>query len=393
MKIAMVLSTFPPISGGAGSSCEIISMELIKRGHEVHIITQKFNNEEKDFEEKTGLKIFRVKTPFSSGKTGLINFYKTAKKISDKIKELDKNENYDIIHSHEVTIGNSAVFMYTYGKENKRRKTVLKYGGDLVYEVLGTIKPKGWLPEKGYLASWKFSHILSRIFFILEKKMINHYALVYSNSEYGKWLLENEMKVNKKIKIVRNPIDTQKFKPMRKFLFKDYNKIVAITISRLVPWKGIETAIDAVKKLNGKVYLIVIGDGVYKERLKSMADKNIAFVNSIPHEKINDYINSCDIYIHPSYFDPNPNSLLEAMSCGKPCISANITTIKEFVKDNWNGLLFSAGNSDELKNKIGFLINNKKSGRLGNNAVKSILKNNSIGVVVDKIEKLYRCIK
>ncbi|MDD4984109.1 MAG: glycosyltransferase family 4 protein [Candidatus ainarchaeum sp.] len=393
MKIAMVLSTFPPVTGGAGSSCEAISIELAKRGHIIHIFTQKFSDYEKDAEERDGLKIFRVKTPYSSGKKGLLNFYKTARILSKKLKDEDKKENYDIIHSHEVTIGNTAVFLYNYFK---KKKTILKYGGDLVYEVLGILNVRGWDPKEGYLASWKFNNSTGRLMYNLEKKMINSYTAVYSNNEYGKWLLEKEMKVNKIIEVIRNPVDVKKFRPSLKQneVNRKYGKNIILSTARFVPWKGLDILIDAFKKINNKKFtLVIIGDGPYSSKLKEKAGNagNIKIIPSVSHEDIIKYYQASTIYAQPSYFDPNPNSLLEAMACGKACIATDISTIREVISAGNTGLLFEKGNSDSLAEKIMLLIKNKKlRERIGKNSRRQTLEKSSIYSISNQVEKMYR---
>ncbi len=54
---------------------------------------------------------------------------------------------------------------------------------------------------------------------------------------------------------------------------------------------------------------------------------------------------------------------------GKPVIGANLGAIPETVIHNYSGVLFAAGNVEELSERISTLYNDKKEiSRLGNNA-------------------------
>lgn len=66
------------------------------------------------------------------------------------------------------------------------------------------------------------------------------------------------------------------------------------------------------------------------------------------------------VVIPSEWLMPMEYTVYEAMAFGKPVVVSDMGGNKELVKDHWNGVIFKAGDSDDLANKMLFLINNKK---------------------------------
>jgi glycosyltransferase involved in cell wall biosynthesis len=66
-----------------------------------------------------------------------------------------------------------------------------------------------------------------------------------------------------------------------------------------------------------------------------------------------------DIFVMTSEREGLPNVLLEAMSCGLPCIAKNLPGITDWIiKDGETGLLFDGNDPEYISNKINSLIKN-----------------------------------
>lgn len=91
-----------------------------------------------------------------------------------------------------------------------------------------------------------------------------------------------------------------------------------LIISRLVPWKRIDIAIEAFNRLN--IPLKIIGSGSDSNRLKNLANKNIEFLGYVDEEQKMKYISECTALIQPQNEDFGITPL-EAMAFGKPVIA------------------------------------------------------------------------
>lgn len=138
---------------------------------------------------------------------------------------------------------------------------------------------------------------------------------------------------NRKCKVVYPPVDIDRLSPNGKDPEDFY-----VVFSRFVPYKRIDLAIEACKKLERK--LVVIGDGEQREYLKSLADKNITFTGRISDEEVKGYLQRCKamIFCAEEDFGIVP---LEAQACGRPVIAYGKGGALETVVDEVTGVFFS----------------------------------------------------
>ncbi|MFV1871987.1 MAG: glycosyltransferase [Oleiphilus sp.] len=121
--------------------------------------------------------------------------------------------------------------------------------------------------------------------------------------------------------------------------------------------KGVLDLMLAYKKyleLGGEYLLTYIGAGPEAQKLSLLASEfgikdKVTFRGALAHENVAAYVRSCSALILPSYHEGVPNVLLEAANCGVPVISTKVGGIPEVVESNITGILFEAGDVDELK--------------------------------------------
>jgi GT2 family glycosyltransferase len=85
------------------------------------------------------------------------------------------------------------------------------------------------------------------------------------------------------------------------------------------------------------------------------ADKN---ERMIPHNQMNDYYSTIDLYICTSKVEGTPNPVLEAMACGVPIISTDVGIINEAFGEKQKQMILEERSIDCLKKKIIYLIKN-----------------------------------
>ncbi len=161
-------------------------------------------------------------------------------------------------------------------------------------------------------------------------------------------------------------------------LFKSWNleveKKTILLPGRITEWKGHEMFIEAMNKINiqlgHKSFKAVIlgsdqGRDLYKKKLKRLVEQyrmndQIKFVDHCENMplayKISDLIVSTSI--EPEAFG---RIAVEAQSMEKPIIASNLGGSKETIVNNKTGILFDAGDSDDLSKKIIEFFNFDKS--------------------------------
>ncbi len=110
------------------------------------------------------------------------------------------------------------------------------------------------------------------------------------------------------------PVDASRFPFDPTVEIADYFLI----LSRLVPYKRIDLAIEACNRL--QLPLVIIGDGRDQERLKNMAGPTIRFLGRLPDAEVVRYYTHCRAFLFPGEEDFGITPL-EVQACGRPVIA------------------------------------------------------------------------
>ena len=151
---------------------------------------------------------------------------------------------------------------------------------------------------------------------------------------------------NRDAKVIYLPVDTSRFHPS-----DTHREDFYVAFSRLVPYKRIDLAVSACKKLGKK--LVVIGGGSEMENLKKLAgkDKNITFLGRAPDDVLENHLQRCRalLFCAEEDFGFVP---LEAQACGTPVIAFGKGGALETVVDGKTGLFFEKQETDSLADAI-----------------------------------------
>lgn len=176
-----------------------------------------------------------------------------------------------------------------------------------------------------------------------------------------------------KINIIYNGVDKKHINENKKFTKKPTEKLICIQVGMINKAKGQDVTIEAIEQLQNEGYkqieLWLAGSGNLEELGIINANKKkwlkiLGQVNNI--EKIREKAN---VEIVSSKKEAFGRVTVEAMMGQIPVIGTNSGGTKELIKDNENGLLYTAEDYIELKEKIKYLCENRKEiERMGKNA-------------------------
>lgn len=151
---------------------------------------------------------------------------------------------------------------------------------------------------------------------------------------------------HQKVKVLNNFIDVDKCKNA------DYNKNdYYCYVGRLSNEKGCETLVTVARELPYR--LLVVGGGPMEAQLRQMSADNIDFVGYKQWDEIKKIMKSSKFLVIPSeWYENNPLTVIEAHSLGTPVLGARIGGIPELIEEGINGMTFTSGDKNDLKDKI-----------------------------------------
>lgn len=139
---------------------------------------------------------------------------------------------------------------------------------------------------------------------------------------------------------------------------------IVLNVGRLVPEKGQKYLIDAFYEIAPDDWsLVILGEGNCREaledRIESLGLKGRVKLPGTVTE-IDEWLQRSSIFVFPSISEGFPNSLVEAMIAGLPCISFDcVAGPRDIITDNVNGFLIQPKDVKALKVKMFDLINNQ----------------------------------
>ena len=368
MKIIQLVSSVYPIDiGGVEMHVYNLSQELVKKGHQVEILT------------KRGRYTTNV-----NGELVLIEGMSIAKIL----KYLFKTKNYDVVHIHtwgSIPLGiirnESALFIC----KLRKKKIVMT--------------PHGF-PD--IISSMAEKSINAKIFLFFSKfifKIIDKFICVHPQQEK---ILHSSFDIPKdKIVFIPNGVSDLAFEQHNSKDFVEKHKLngkrILCFVGRLAPNKRLSDAIEVMNELSKKVdnlSLLIIGpDGGNMLNLLNLINKynlkNVMLLGELNEKEKYEALNCVEIFITPSASEAFGISTCEAMAQGIPVISAKNQGAKYLLSNGEFGLLFEIGNLKELSEKILYLLNNPKDAKNFGGVGEKRAEEFNWNKIINSIEKIY----
>ncbi|MDX2099619.1 MAG: glycosyltransferase family 4 protein [Leptolyngbyaceae cyanobacterium bins.59] len=120
------------------------------------------------------------------------------------------------------------------------------------------------------------------------------------------------------------------------------DRIHLLFVGRLVPYKGADMLIDAIREVNpetrAKLHLTIVGDGSERAGLEAKVmefhlQDQVRFAGWVPQHQTLEYYRKADIFCFPSVREFGGAVVMEAMASGLPCIVVNNGGIGEYVTE------------------------------------------------------------
>lgn len=316
MKVAMIgLKGVPALYGGVERHVEELATRIAAAGHDVVVYCRRHYTPPAS--RVPGITIRRLPS---------INSKHLDAWTHTLIATLDAaGRDYDLLHYHAL---GPATFVGA-ARLAGQRTVVTVHGLDWQREKWGRVA--SWYLKAGERAAARWADGV----IVVSRELQRHFA--------KRWGVEATYIPN----AVNLPAEVD-FAPLDSFGLKPGGYVLAV--GRLVPEKGMHLLIEAFRRVEIDLPLVIIGDdpaGEYVAALKSAADERVAFLGYVYGPPLAAFFAGCRVYVHPSTLEGLSIALLEAMSYGAPIIASDIPANAEALGEA--GYYFRSGDVSSLR--------------------------------------------
>ncbi|RLC82367.1 MAG: hypothetical protein DRI61_02490 [Chloroflexi bacterium] len=370
-KVCFISDTYPPQVGGLAISVRRMAHSLAQAGHSVHVVTV-----------SEALSPGTVHTESDGPIT--VHCLGTHKRLRDTLTDwfetavkLDATEDFDFFHGYFLAYaGYIAALAARY---TGKKSVVSARGNDL--DVMPFDPNRAPFTFKAL----EWADAVTAVTRDLARK-----AQAISG--------------RRDVRVIHNGVDADLFAPsdpdpeLRTTLGLDRGPIVGF-VGEARAKKGVGRLLRIFPRIHEATGAQLVLIGSARKDAQEMLDffrrrhpeVPLTVVPPQPHEEMPRYYALLNVVVMPSLRDGLPNTLLEAMACGRPVIASAVGGMMDVITDGIDGILLPPRDDDAWVEAITRILQNPEKGeRLGHAARQTILNRFTIGQEVEAILALYR---
>lgn len=286
-------------------------------------------------------------------------------------QDITKTKEYkeaDVIHLHWVNQGFLSLFQI---------KRFIKDGKKVVW----TMHDEWVLSATTHYGNNSLSWVSQKVFYIKNELFRSSNITFVTCSKWLKAISESKpLAEGQHIISIPNCIDTTVFKSqdkigLRKRFGLPTDKRIVLFVAQNVndKRKGIKYLNEAEKWLDD-IKVVALG-------------RDIPYINKV--EDMACLYSAVDAFVTPSLQDNLPNTIMEAMACGTPCIGFNVGGIPEMIDHGRNGYVARLKDARDLAEGIRYVLDPENRERLGRAAREKVMQCYSEAAVARKYMEVY----
>lgn len=412
MRILLAVHQFlPKYSSGTEVLTRDTGLEMLKRGHEVHVLTTNPGEIGKSMDiswqdyDYRGLKVHALGLPRRKSAMEIIRDEYDHDLVADHVRRYVHRLEPDAVHIFHLSrlsssvievfrdLGVPLVFTATDFWAICARSTLMKPSGelstgpdDISSNCLECRGIERFLPDDPSEAADKrtfYREIAERALKRREdehrymplvrtmldrtgllRKRFNKLDAILAPTELMRRMLTNNGIDPELVKYSPYGMDTSGLRSAGDG-FQDRAGLRVGFIGTINRQKGLHVLLEAFKKLpedKGATLRICGGLGGYPEYAREVyemadGDPRINFTGSFPNEKMASELGKLDVLVVPSlWYENAPLVIYSALEVGVPVVATNLGGMAGIVRHEENGLLFEPGNSEELAGHLERLV-------------------------------------
>jgi glycogen synthase len=349
--ILMLSWEYPPhIVGGLARHVHALSIELVKRNYEIHVISSR-PHDAPGYEKKDGVHIHRV-APLNDQDSNFISWIGGLNLAAANIGlSIARDTIVDMVHTHDWMTGPAAELISKsleiplaatiHGTEYGRNKGIYT---ELQQFVFDKEKALAHSSDKVIVCSVYMADEIKQLFGVPESKI--------SVIPNGSIIEETGLPV----------IEVEEVYPFIK------GKKLIFSIGRIVKEKGFETLIKAasmMKETYPDLCFVIAGNGPllesYRQKVKHLSlEDSVYFIGFIQEGIRKGFLERADLTVFASLYEPFGLAAAEGLAAGKPTIIAQTGGLQGLAENLKTGFYMEPGNVKSLVDSIKFILANER---------------------------------
>lgn len=204
-----------------------------------------------------------------------------------------------------------------------------------------------------------------------------------------------------RIEVIPNAIDTQIYKPVNKKTAKHLlglaqdKQIILFGAANALsdPRKGFQLLLPALQRLNksnqGQIEVVVFGTS-QPSNSPNFGCKTHYLGKLYDDISLSLVYSAADVFVAPSIQDNLPNTVMEALGCGTPCVAFDIGGMSDLIAHQQCGYLAQPFITEDLTQGISWILENtERYHQLVDNARKKIIEKFPLKVQAKQYLELY----
>jgi glycosyltransferase involved in cell wall biosynthesis len=346
MRLVIAAGIFPPDIGGPASYVPELASTLVERGHEVDVVCLS------DVPESGGsLYPFRL--------TRVPRARPRAIRVAATIQAIDT-----CARSADLVYANGLNFEAQWAGSRRHLGVVHKVVGDLAWE---RARNRGWFD--GTLDEYQVASKGPRLQLLDRWRSgpLRRAAAVITPSAYLRTIVSGWGVPPSSIRVVYNALPSRAAQETPLEL-PPFDGSTAVTVCRLVPWKGLDLLIDVLVACPG-LRLVVVGDGPSRVALEAYALSQgvagrVVWLGGRSAGEIEAALRLADVFVLNSSYEGLPHVVLEAMRAGVPVVATSVGGTPEVVSDGVTGTLVPFGDRQALRTALLDVIESPSGARV-----------------------------
>lgn len=380
MNILLAPVLYLPIKSGVPVFTHQLAKALLRKGHQVVVVTPLTARSHPSFELVDGIEVHRLPFAFPMRMLwqqpfeGLVPFVLHGLPAFRRLERLIAKKHLEVIHVQSLT-GSHIPYMLFAQFITKRPLVVTLHGNDFV--------------------RWNLRQM--RVRRVLARSILRRAASITAvASHVAREAVQLCPQIANRVVTIPNWVAVDEYSETEGFAFP---APYILSLARLNPLKGHDvllTAFQRVAERDKTIHLIIAGDGPQRVRLHAITlalglQDRVTFLGEVNRETVKRLLAGCKYLVFASWSEGIPLAAIEGMASRRAVIGTRVGGFPEIVFNTETGILVPPGDPRSLAEALLFLLKHPDKAKvMGEKAQAFVHAHHNLAQAMERYLDVYR---